>query len=664
MELSKSKAIQEALNKMNIQSYEDLLFHLPRTYQDLHLTDETNLTDKQKIVVEGKMVSSPILVKHGSLTIVRFSFVSNQNGFYSIVAFNRPYLCKQLKLGELLTIVGIFDLAKKTINLTQLIKGPIADEDRIKPIYSLPDTIENYQMVRLVKKAFSKDLDIAEIIPEGLKTKYHLLTKKEALFKVHLPRCREDITQGYRTLKYEECLLFTLKTQWIRAQNKALTLSRKKKIPVQRINDLVRTLPYKLTVDQKQAIREIVFDMNDDTLMYRLMQGDVGSGKTVVAALAFYGNYLRGDQGAFMAPTDALARQHYQTFQSLFMSSNVRIALLVGALSNKEKQLIKDKLQNGEIDIIIGTHALFSDDVVYRSLGLAVIDEQHRFGVNQRSLLASKGERADLLLMSATPIPRTLALTAYGDLDVTTIQSFPFQKRQVTTTVIPSNAEILSIKIQESLHNQKQVYVIAPLIEENDGQSSSVEELFNRYENDYSGLVSLLHGKMSAEEKENALEAFKSGKKPILISTTVVEVGIDVKTANLMIIYNANQFGLASLHQLRGRIGRDGENACCFLLYDGDDEEEIAKLKVLENTDDGFVVAEEDLKRRGPGEFIGYRQSGLPDFRYVNFINDFKMIEIAKKDAQIILDDQDNPQYDTILKELQNELAVDDSSLI
>lgn len=658
MEFTKSKALQAFLREKGIEKYEDLLDILPRTYMDLHPTELIEFKDKQKVVVEGKLVSTPTMVKHQKLTIIRFCFVSNQNQFYNIVAYNRPYLMKQLKLGENYVIVGTYDYPKRVINMVSMIFGEIKDEDRIRPIYSLPADVENYQFVRLLKKAFALPLHIEEYVPSSLQEKYRLLDKKQAYYQIHFPKTREEIHQGYRTLKYEECLLFSLKTQWIRLQNKALENEKKEKIDLMGINDFVRHLPYKLTKDQLNAVREIILDMNCPTLMYRLIQGDVGTGKTLVAAIALYGNYLRNDQGAFMAPTDALARQHYQNFIELFKDTPVKIGLLVGALTNKEKQEIKDELKEGNIDILIGTHALFSEDVFYPSLGLAVIDEQHRFGVNQRNLLASKGPRADLLLMSATPIPRTLALTLYGDLDITTIQTFPFKKRDIVTKVLPSDAEILAIKIKEMLDARRQIYVIAPLIEENEGQATSVLQLYEEYENHYPGMVGLLHGKLSQEEKEEVLQEFQEGEKLILISTTVVEVGIDVKTASLMLIYNANQFGLASLHQLRGRIGRDGEKAYCFLLYDGEEEEEKEKLQVLEKTEDGFVVAEEDLKRRGPGELVGVKQSGLPDFRYVNFIQDFKMMEVARADALEIIRHPKKEENQAIFQKMLQE--VDD----
>ena len=657
MKLTSSKNFQAELERMNLTTFEDVVEYLPRTYLNLNLSRETSLEDKEKIVIQGQLVSTPTIVKHGNLTIVRFSFITINSNFFNIVAFNRPYLLNQLKLGETYTIMGNYDLAKRVVNLVKLVNGEVQEKDKLQPVYSLPSSIQNYQMIRLVQKAFEQPLRLEDYVPISLKDKYQLLSKKEALRMVHFPSVKSDVYKGLRTLKYEECLLFTLKTQWIRKQNKAIFYDRKKPIPLESINEFVKNLPYKLTGDQLKAVREIILDMNNPTLMYRLMQGDVGTGKTLVSAIALFGNYKRGDQGALMAPTDALARQHYRYFSDLFKDTGIKIALLVGALTQKEKNDIKIALKNKEIDLIIGTHALFSDDVTFASLGLAVIDEQHRFGVNQRSMLSNKGERADLLLMSATPIPRTLALTIYGDLDITTIEEFPFAKRNVTTKVISKDSELIHYQIEESLKENRRVYVIAPLIEGKDeNDHNSVLELFKEYENRYLGRVSLLHGKMTYEEKEASLMAFKEGKTPILISTTVVEVGIDVKEASLMIIYSANRFGLASLHQLRGRIGRDSYPSLCLLLADNDDEQEIEKIQVLEHSEDGFYIAEEDLKRRGPGELIGIKQSGLPDFRYVNFISDFKIIEVARNDASMILANPNFSEYQAILRKMKKDL--------
>jgi len=638
MKLSKSPRVNEALYAMGIFSYLDVLFHLPRNYADFTPTREVGLEHKERLVFSGKLAGAPTYARHGRVAIVKFAFLTNNGHFFRVTAFNRPYLMKILILNETYTLIGSYDKNKMEINLVNIVKGEMGPKDRIKPIYSLPNTLENYMFIRLVEKAFLEAQgQVINVVPELFMKKYQLLPKEEALRLVHQPSSLDDVYTGLRVLKYEECLLFSLKTQIIREENKVLVKEAKNPINLLKINDFIKTLPYKLTHDQVDAVRETILDMNKPNLMYRLLQGDVGSGKTVVAALALYANYLRHDQGAIMAPTDSLARQHYRTFKELFKNTPVKISLLVGSFTNAEKNQIKEDLLDGNIDIIVGTHALFTENVTYQSLGLAVIDEQHRFGVNQRLLLASKGSHADLLLMSATPIPRTLALTLYGDLDVTTLTQFPFQERKITTKIIESTSLSIYKAVDEALANDKRVYVIAPIILMGEDDHFSVEKLFPKFLLKYPGKVALLHGKMDQDEKESALEDFAKGKTPILVATSVIEVGIDVKTASLMIIYDAPRFGLASLHQLRGRIGRDGTPATCLLVDDGLLEEDQEKLKVLVDSNDGFHIAEEDLKRRGPGEMSGYRQSGMPNFNFVNLVSDFKMFEYAREDAKFIL---------------------------
>ena len=390
--------------------------------------------------------------------------------------------------------------------------------------------------------------------------------------------------------------------------------------------------------------------------MYRLLQGDVGTGKTLVAMIALYANYLRGEQGAFMAPTDALARQHYKTFSKLLSPYGLKVALLVGSTPIKERSLIRKALINGEIDIVVGTHVLFSKDINYISLGLAIIDEQHKFGVNQRLLLTSKGENADLLLMSATPIPRTLALTLYGDLDVSTLTDFPFKARNITTKIVKDDESKIFAKIQKSIAENKRIFIVAPLIIESEEKQISVEKLFAKYLLKFPGKVALLHGKLDQDDKNFALQDFISGDSPILISTSVIEVGIDVPNADLMIIYDPTHFGLASLHQLRGRIGRDGNEATCLLVTNTTDEEELEKLSVLVNSNDGFYIAEEDLKRRGHGELGGVRQSGIANFVFVNLVDDFRMFEAARDDAKFILNNSSEVGFKRIINKAQKEI--------
>ncbi len=650
MKFSKSEKINLALDHLGIIDIESLVHYLPRTYNDFTLTHETNLENKERVVLFGKIVSNPTIVKKAKLTIVRFSFITDSFNYFRVVVFNRAYLYKTLKLATYYTLVGNYDKNTATINMITIIKGAIPDKEKYKAVYSLPSEIENYQFSNMVKKyLFDESREFSDIVPEYFKQKYHLLSHKEALQHVHFPSNANDVHKGLRVLKYEECLMFSLQTQLIRKENKSLQNKEKKKIDTAKINDFIKSLPYKLTHDQVVAVREIILDMNEPSLMYRLLQGDVGTGKTLVANIALFGAFLRGDQGALMAPTDALAHQHYESLSKLF-NNKLKLGLLVGSMTNGEKKIIKEKLVKHEIDIIVGTHALFSGDVEYAKLGLAVIDEQHKFGVNQRLQLASKGDNTDLLLMSATPIPRTLALTLYGDLDVSTLSEYPILNRNIVTKVIKENDLEIFKYVDKSLKKGNRIFVVAPLIEMGT-HGNSVEELYEKFFQQYRDKVVMLHGKLDAEEKNQALENFKEGRTPILVSTTVIEVGIDIKNADLMIIYNASSFGLASLHQIRGRIGRDGANSTCLLLYKDEEKEDIEKLKILECSLDGFKIAEEDLALRGPGDMNGIKQAGMPNFAYANIISDFKMFEIARDDASYILTHAENQDFQKLIKQ-------------
>ena len=657
MKFSKSPRINKALYDMGLFTYEDIIFHLPRKYDNLEPTREYGLKDKERVVFLGKVTRPPVNSRFSRAQVTRFSFTTKAGNTFAVEAWNRPYLTKMLDSESVYTLVANFDYYKNKLNMINLTKGEPPVGDYLRPVYTLPQAITNYQFSRLVAKAFaSKESIIESDLPKSLSEKYRLLDKEEALHLVHRPFSKKDIYEGLRVLKYEECLLFSLKTQIIRSQNKELIKNERQFIDRDKLKAFIRSLPYKLTQDQISSTAEIVKDMDQRSLMYRLLQGDVGTGKTLVAALAFYANYLRNDQGALMAPTDALARQHYRTLKELFKGTPMRVALLLGATPKKERFQINMGLINHKIDLVVGTHALFSEDVTFSSLGLAVIDEQHRFGVNQRLLLASKGEHADLLLMSATPIPRTLALTLYGDLDVSTLSQFPFNQRKITTSVVSNRDALIHQTIKRAIQNRQRVFIVAPVIDVSSTGLVSVEELYKYYEKLYPGQVSLLHGQMNIEDKNYALGEFITGQTPIIVSTSVIEVGIDVKEASTMVIYAPTSFGLASLHQLRGRIGRDGNEAICLLVYDGEDEYEIDKLNVLVESNDGFFIAEEDLRRRGPGELSGLRQSGITSFEFVNLIDDFKMFEYARNDAKAILEHEKEYSYRRIISRAKREI--------
>lgn len=659
--LTKSPRLNHLLYEMGIRNAYDVINYLPRRYEDLSYTIERNLTDKQRVVLLGRPLNLPQLVKHRGVSIVRFDFQTKKGTYFKIIAFNRPYLSNIVTLDNDYTLVGTFDKKNNEINLVNIIKGVVPLEQRFRPVYSLPSDYPNHLFAGLVNRSL-KELEgkIYSSVPFSYQRKYRLIDKEKALWAIHMPKAMEEIAQGFRHLKYEEALYFSLKNQCIREANKSLAKIKKEPIDLSLCEPFLSSLPYQLSQDQKKASQEIIEDMNQSSLMYRLLQGDVGTGKTLVAFVALYANYLRGDQGVIMAPTDALARQHFANAQSIFASTKIKIGLLLGSTGAAERKMIKDDLEDGTMDILIGTHALFSKSVVYSSLGLVVIDEQHRFGVNQRITLANKGEHADLLMMSATPIPRSLALSIYGDLDISTLISFPKQVRQVKTEIVTSNEKRIYQQIDQTLAQSRRIYIVAPLIDFKEDGRYSVDKLFAHYILKYPTKVALLHGKMKYEEKEESLENFKNGSKPILVSTPVIEVGIDVSEASLMIIYDASSFGLASLHQLRGRIGRDGYPSNCFLVFDQtDDEERVKRLNTLARTNDGFEIAEEDLKMRGPGELAGYKQSGLPSFIFLNVISDFKIFTIARDDARDILKNREQKEFQWLIKKVEKEIIDD-----
>ena len=646
--LTKSPRLNYLLGEMGIFTPYDVVNHLPHRYDDYSYSDETSIKDKQRIVLFGKVISVPKSLPSRGVSIITFDFMSHANRYYKVVFFNQQYLLKTVKINEEYSLIGTFSLKRNEVDGQKIIKGEVPNEERLKPIYSLPREFQNYLFANLALKSLNElKGKIFSLVPYDYLNKYRLANKEHALIWAHHPRNYEEIKQALRHLKYEEALLFSLKNQLIRESNKSLSKIKKEPIDLDICQPFLDTLPYQLTDDQKTASEEIINDMNQSGLMYRLIQGDVGTGKTLVSFVALYANHLRGDQGALMAPTDALARQHYANAQKIFKDTKLKIALLLGSTPASEKKQIKDDLREGYIDIIIGTHALFSKDVQYSSLGLVVIDEQHRFGVNQRIALASKGDHADLLMMSATPIPRSLALTLYGDLDISTLYTFPSLKRDVKTMIFKSDNERIFKAVDYALTNDKQAYVIAPLIDFSEDGRFSVDQLYAKYTFRYRGAVGLLHGRMKQEEKEEALDKFYKGEIKILVSTQVVEVGIDVKKANTMVIYDATHFGLASLHQLRGRIGRDGSPSYCILVSNEDDAD---KLDILTRSEDGFVIAEEDMKQRGPGELAGLKQSGIPDFAFLNVVDDYKIFVVARDDAKEIIKNKDNKNYQWIIK--------------
>ena len=633
MKLTTSPRLEQALATMGIHTFVDVLLHFPYRYEDMNPTPLALYHDQQRLVLIGKVTSQANVFRRGHVVTTRFTIKDHHGHLMHVIAFNRPFLAKMIIPGDAVTVIGKYDANRQVVNLINAFKGDLSDGPKLKPIYRLPSTIENYVFARLVKKGLSLIADLSfpvNLTPTVLANLSHH-DKKQAIQTIHLPQRLEDVEEAMMIFKYEEAYQFSKTMMMTRQANEATIKERTSAIPTGKIIDMIEKLPYALTKDQMQSAQDIVSDLNGSKRMYRLLQGDVGSGKTVVAAIALYANSLRKNQGALMAPTDALAKQHFKTLQELLKSHALTIRLLVGGLSSAEKKAIKESLLDGTIDILVGTHALFSQDTEFFSLGLAIIDEQHRFGVNQRDLLKDKGRQADLLMMSATPIPRSLAMTVYADMDISTLTQFPFSSRKVKTKIVEENDALIDYAIKAALEQHKRIYVVAPKIMESDSGKQSVVTLSQAYQKKYPKQVTLLHGKLDGEEKEDALKAFATGYTPIIVSTTVIEVGIDVKPATVMIIHDADTFGLASLHQLRGRIGRDGSEALCLLVVQDHHLEGLERLNVLVDSNDGFYIAEQDLKLRGPGELMGAKQSGLPGFQYLNIVKDVVILQNMRK---------------------------------
>lgn len=651
--ISNSSRIINALAKYDIHTFRDVIFHLPRRYLDMSYTDEFKMNTNEKVTLKLKVSSAPLLIKPQRVAIIRFTAVSESGATYKIVAYNQRYILNAVKIGDLITVYGTINLRLLELTVIKLFPRVLSEEEQLSPLYSLPSEVGNHEFIRIVQKALKIE-SVTSRVPRPLADKNGLISLNDALKRVHNPRDLNDVFEGLKALKYEEGLEYFIKLLLIKRANSELTNSKKTIVNLKDANEFVKRLPFKLTKDQLTAVREIGYDMNKETLMYRLLQGDVGSGKTVVSFVALYINYLRGAQGVLLAPTESLAKQHYETLLSFFKDFDLRIELLIGALTPSVKTKLKEDIQHGLVDIVVGTHALFSEDVFYPKLELVVIDEQHKFGVNQRNTLLNKGEKADLLLLSATPIPRTLANVIYGDMDISTIESFPHTGRQVNTIITTSASKNVIPLIDKTLSENRQVYIVAPKI--SFGNKTNVLALYERFSARYPHLVGMLHAELASEEKDAALLNFKSGVTPILVSTTVVEVGIDVKSAGLMIIYEPHSFGLSSLHQLRGRIGRDGKRATLCLVSE---EEDNYKLEEFAREDNGFKIAELDLALRGPGELTGEKQSGMPSFMYLNVIKDLKLITIIKEDALEVINNPTNPHYFPLLKVINDALEKD-----
>ena len=620
------------LNKLNIQTVLDLITYYPVRYDILTRSDFDHLDEDMKVIVDGKVESIPLVIRiKTGLNKMNFRLATSDR-IFGVSIFNRAFLKQHLGIGTSVIVIGKYDKVKNVITASDIKLGELSTTPKIEPVYHLTSGLTNKNISTYINMAMLQiGKNVVDYIPDYLTEKYNFPSKKMALNIIHNPSSIEKLKEAKIRLKYEELFEFMFKINYLKKENTKVN-GIKRKILKKDLESIVKILPFKLTNDQKNVLEEIRQDLNSEKRMNRLLQGDVGSGKTIVSIIAMYLNYLSGYQSALMVPTEILANQHFQNITNL-LKDLVKVELLTGSTPKKEKTRIYEELQNGEIGIIVGTHALIQSDVCYKNLGLVVTDEQHRFGVNQRENLKNKGLSPDVLYMSATPIPRTYALTIYGDMDVSVIKELP-KGRQEVETILKKTSEIKDVLelMYKELKANHQIYVIAPLIEDNDSNNlTSVNELKNKM-NDAFGKkykIDIVHGKMASASKDEIMTRFSQGEIDILISTTVIEVGIDVKNASQIVIFDANRFGLSTLHQLRGRVGRGTIKSSCILISDQDTK----RLEILKTTTDGFKLSEEDFKLRGSGDLFGTKQSGDMTFKIANIREDYKILLQANKDS-------------------------------
>lgn len=645
------------LNKLNINTVLDLVTHYPFRYDFIKRSDLRNLID-DKVIIDGKIDCVPILIRlKGNLNKMNLRLITSDGMVVGVSIFNRAFLKNQLEVGSNVTVLGKYDKTKNIITASEIRMGLLPKDEKIEPVYHGTARLTSKSIATYINNALMQyGNEIPDFLPRYLIERYDFLNKKTSLNIIHNPSTKEKLKQAMIRLKYEELFVYMMKINFLKMKHKSEDNGIKKEYDEDKLNKLIKSLPYNLTEDQNKVLNEILKDIKSKRRMNRLLQGDVGSGKTVISILALYANYLSGYQGALMVPTEILALQHFNTVKSLLKDTDIKVELLVGSLTKKEKTSIHERLLNNEIDIVIGTHALIQEDVLYNNLGLVVTDEQHRFGVLQRTKLQNKGNMPDVLYMSATPIPRTYALTIYGDMDISTIMSLPSGRKPIKTYLKGTSdmKEVLNMMYNELLNNH-QIYVIAPLIEDSEILDlTTVEELKDKmnlaFGKKYN--IDVLHGKLKQQDKDKIMNKFINNETQILISTTVIEVGVDVENATMIVIFDANRFGLSTLHQLRGRVGRSNLQSSCILISDVD----AKRLEVMTKTNDGFEISEEDFKLRGHGDLFGTKQSGDMTFKIANIKDDYKILLQAKKDSLEFIEN-DSKENEKIKEMILNDIT-------
>ena len=632
------KETAENLQAMGIETIHDLIWTFPYRHEDFRIKDLTETPHNERVTIEAVVESVPTALFTGrNKSRLQFHARAGRH-LVKCVFFNQHYLKQKLDPGMTITITGKWDCGRQVINGQSLTFGPKTEQADFEPVYSLKGNLKQKSFRKYMRQA----LDLAgemmmETLPTELLTAYKLLSLKDALEGVHFPLDANHAKQARRRFVYEELLQFQLRIQALRKARLEQEVGMTIPYDVVKLRDFIATLPYELTAAQKRVVNEICKDLKKPERMNRLLQGDVGSGKTVVAAIGLYAAVTAGFQGALMAPTEILAEQHAENLYAWFEPVGVRVAVLSGSTKAKARREILERLANGEIDILVGTHALIQPNVVFKNLGFVITDEQHRFGVEQRRVLKDKGDNPDVLFMTATPIPRTLAITAFGEMDVSIIDEMPAGRKEIETHWLKKEQlNSILVRMAVDLEKGRQAYVICPLIEESDkldvqNAVEAYEHLVTYFHGKFT--VGLMHGRLHPEEKDEVMRDYSEGKIDILVSTTVVEVGVNVPNATFMVIYDAERFGLAQLHQLRGRVGRGEHQSYCILIADPKTDEGKERMVSMTETNDGFRLAEKDLELRGAGDFFGKRQSGLPEFKMADLVHDYRTLDAARQDA-------------------------------
>lgn len=635
----------ELLEKLQVSSDIEILEKLPSRYIDLSpLSDDIFLGDGRMIRGCYQIYEVKTNRAHG---IIRFGAKNSVNGIcHSFIIYNQMFYLNRIATGKTLFIVGRYSVRFKSIVVSAVYElSSWFVQSEIKPFYRLPGGIGQSYFMNVIDNILHSSLMryIGNNVPDEFIKKYRLIPRGQAFKIVHQPDGKKQLQEGLRTFKYEEALAYCMKME----VNKRLRSIYKKgahlSIDRNEMNALVKKLPFSLTKDQIQCTKEIMDDMDSSNVMFRILQGDVGTGKTAVALLSLFANTIRGGQGVLFAPTTSLAIQHYKNALSFYSGFNVKVGLLISNMKQSQKKKLLEELACGDIDVLISTQAGIEKGVTFKKLTLSIIDEQQQFGVDQRMTMMKKGDYVDTLMMSATPIPRTMSRIVFGDLDISELKEFPKGiTRHVDTKVVNSQSQLISKAINRALEIKRQVFVVVPRIdgdEEDESNKLSAKGVYDDYVKEYGeDKVQLLHGRMKKDDQNEVLNKFRNNEKPILISTSIIEVGVDVQEACLMIIYSANYFGLSALHQLRGRVGRNGKNGLTLLVYDGDDDQAIDKLNYLATHTDGFDISQYDLKSRGAGDWAGTDQSGHDGLSVINFDKDRKIFECAMEDAKEILD--------------------------